>query len=292
MMRRIAGMVVDRNRIPILWDDLSWQGNYPEKSVVVQWHYKGLLDWMQQTTTPENPATVAVRTGHDAVVAPASHLYFDYFDGGRMIERLYEFEPVPMEIGDNLTMHIAGPQACLWECPQAKVESMLFPRLLAVAEIGWTEKSLRKWDDFSNRLESHMPRLDRLGVRYAVLPNMAAIAANGMSEQWDFPSLTELFKDWLINDVVMGPGTYELRIEFIQGKETTAIPKAVWTQDGREVPMEFIESRADSSQIYRFNLRDVKKEYLYSVRPYFKGDGRTDCRVKANVRFVNSISME
>jgi hexosaminidase len=292
IMRRIARMVVDRNRIPILWDDLSWQGQYPEKSVVVQWHYRELFDYANKVTTSQNPAVQAALAGYDAIVAAASHLYFDYFDGGRLIKRLYEFDPVPVDVGDNLEKHFTGPHACLWEHPQEKVDRMLFPRLLAVAEMGWTEKSLRKWDDFSARLESHIPRLDQLGVQYASSPNMKEIAANGLSEQWEFPKLTEVLKDWMINDVVMGPGTYEVRVELLRGKETTTVTNAFWTDDGHEIPMESLGTQSNGCKIYRFDIPELKAESLYSVRLYFKGDGKTDCLIKGNVRFASTKDVD
>jgi hexosaminidase len=283
MMRRIARMVVDRNRIPILWDDLSWQGDYPEKSMVVQWHYQGLFDYANKATTVCNPATQAALAGHDVIVASATHLYFDYFDGGRLIKRLYEFEPEPEDIGGNSEQHFAGLQACLWEHPQKKVDGMLFPRLLAVAETGWTDKSLRTWDDFSTRLESHLPRLDRLGVRYA---HTEEIATNGLTEQWKFSA--SLFKDWLINHCMTGAGTYEVRVEFLQGKAT--ISGALWTDDGHEKPLEPFKSKADGSKIYRFDILDFKPDGLYSVRLIFEGDTKAECQVKCTVRFLSGTT--
>jgi hexosaminidase len=292
MMRRIARMVVDRDRIPILWDDLSWQGNFPEKGMIVQWHYKGLHDWMERVTTPCNPASQAALAGHDAIVASSSHLYFDYFDGGRLMKRLYEFEPIPEELSNGSASHIVGPHVCMWECPQNKMEAMIFPRLLAVAEMGWTDKSLRTWADFSVRLESHIPQLNRLGIEYASLPNIEDVAANGLSGKWEFTAATERMKDWLINECVSKPGIYEVRFEFIYGKDSTTITKALWTNDGHEISLEPLDSEADDCKIYRFDISDLKTESLYGIRLYFKNDGKVDFCIKGNVRFIHSISEE
>ena len=60
----VAQLVVDKGKIPVLWDDLAWQGNFPAQSVILQWHYNGFFDWMHQTTTPMNPALEAARAGH------------------------------------------------------------------------------------------------------------------------------------------------------------------------------------------------------------------------------------
>ncbi len=60
-----------------------------------------------------------------------------------------------------------GVEAPLWSETLVKAEdfeSMAFPRLIAVAEVGWTRMGLKGWDDFRRRLEGHAPRLNALGV--------------------------------------------------------------------------------------------------------------------------------
>ncbi|MBA3684430.1 MAG: beta-N-acetylhexosaminidase, partial [Planctomycetes bacterium] len=97
-MRRIAAEVVALGRAPILWDDLSWRGTFPPGSALMQWHYRGLFDWMQKAFTPEDPAADAAHAGHAAIAAPASHLYFDYFHGAALLRRLYAFDPLPADL--------------------------------------------------------------------------------------------------------------------------------------------------------------------------------------------------
>jgi hypothetical protein len=283
IMRRIARMVVERNRIPIVWDDLSWQGNYPEKSVVIQWHFKDLFDYAQQTMTKQNPSVQAVKGGHDAIVASASYLYFDYFDGGRAVKRLYEFDPVSPELTGELSKRIFGPQACLWECPQDNVDRMLFPRILALAEMGWTEQSLRKWDDFKVRLDAHVPELARRGVQYAAI--QPEIFKNGFTEEWKpLP-----FREWHINESLEKDGTYEVRLEL---PESVTIGKAVWTKDGLELPLEVLESGNARCKIYRFNVTGVTEKNLYSVRLYFNIDGKPNGLIKGHIQYVHSESKE
>ena len=49
----------------------------------------------------------------------------------------------------------------------ARANYMLFPRLLAIAEVGWTPKETRRWNDFTDRLEYNLIRLKNLGIGYA-----------------------------------------------------------------------------------------------------------------------------
>jgi hexosaminidase len=43
---------------------------------------------------------------------------------------------------------------------------MAFPRLCALAEITWSPKASRDWNDFTRRLQTQFQRFDQLGVNY------------------------------------------------------------------------------------------------------------------------------
>ena len=43
---------------------------------------------------------------------------------------------------------------------------MTFPRLCALAEVTWSPKASRNWDDFTRRLQTQFQRFDQLGVNY------------------------------------------------------------------------------------------------------------------------------
>jgi hexosaminidase len=64
---------------------------------------------------------------------------------------------------------VAGVEAPLWtETIQtfAEAEFMLFPRLLCVAELGWSPAQSKSWEEFRARLAHHGARLDGLGVNF------------------------------------------------------------------------------------------------------------------------------
>ena len=60
-----------------------------------------------------------------------------------------------------LCRHILGVQANTWteyiQTPE-HLEYMMFPRALAVAEIGWTSQELRTWEDFKPRMNAHISK--------------------------------------------------------------------------------------------------------------------------------------
>jgi hexosaminidase len=152
-MTQMCDVVRAQGRRPVLWDDLSWEGKYPEGAVVMQWHYEGGWDAWQRINTPNNPAMEAALAGHDAIVAPYSHLYFDL---NSTLADVYRLEPLPAGLPADHQARILGPHAPVWGQPEDRVDNRVFPRIYALAEIGWTPKELRGWDGFAARMAIHV----------------------------------------------------------------------------------------------------------------------------------------
>jgi len=124
----------------------------------------------------------AARAGHDVIVSPTSHCYFDYpqtrdllspgWMGLITLEQVYSFDPVPPEITPAQAQHILGVEGNVWteHAPQERVDWQAFPRLCALAEVAWTPQDKRDFGDFCRRLAAHYPRLDALGVTYFIPP--------------------------------------------------------------------------------------------------------------------------
>ncbi len=125
----------------------------------------------------------AVRSGRDAVMAPASPTYFDAYQsesadepmvmgGLTTAESLIAYSPVPPALSAAEAGLILGTQAQIWTeylpTPE-RVEYMVFPRLCAFAESAWRTTQSRSYADFLPRLRAHLPRLDALGVTYRPL---------------------------------------------------------------------------------------------------------------------------
>jgi hexosaminidase len=159
-----------RKRRLIGWDEIL-QGGLAPNATVMSW--QGI-----------KPAIEAARTGHDAVLTPTSNTYFDYYQsrdqtreplaiGGFLpLDRVYGWDPMPPELEARFQKHILGVQGQLWTeyMPGPKaVEFMAFPRLTALAEVGWTPLSLRNLDDFRARLVTHLERLRILDVNFRPL---------------------------------------------------------------------------------------------------------------------------
>jgi len=151
------------------WDDIL-QGGLAPGAVVMSWR-------------GEAGGIASANAGHDVVMAPTSHTYFDYYQGpadeeplaigGYLpLERVYQYDPVPNAIDADKVSHVLGVQAQLWgeyiSTPQ-HLEYMAYPRAAALAEVGWSPKSSKDYDDFLNRLRHHTKRLKVMKIRYRPL---------------------------------------------------------------------------------------------------------------------------
>jgi hexosaminidase len=86
---------------------------------------------------------------------------------------------MPPNLSADKRRHILGVEAPMWmdrwrnwaqyrprTGTLGRVDHQVFPRLIALAEVGWSPKKLRDWDDFRRRLKAHGPRLGKMNVHY------------------------------------------------------------------------------------------------------------------------------
>jgi len=164
---RIETYLNSKGRQIIGWDEIL-EGGLAPNATVMSW--RGI-----------NGAIEAAKQNHDVIMTPTSHCYFDYYQsenedeplaiGGFLpLEKVYSFNPIPDELTPKEAKHVLGAQGNVWTeyMPTEKqVEYMLFPRVLAMSEIGWTQPELKDYDNFSNRVEQFHKRLDALDINYA-----------------------------------------------------------------------------------------------------------------------------
>ncbi len=166
MIHRAEEFLISKERKLIGWDEILEGGLAPEATV---------MSWRG-----EDGGIKSARMGHDVVMTPGNYMYLDFYQadpktqpyaigGYTPIKKVYSYDPVP---ADSLTVeecrHILGVQANTWteyiQTPE-HLEYMMFPRALAVAEIGWTPQELRTWEDFKPRMNAHISKLQGMGIR-------------------------------------------------------------------------------------------------------------------------------
>lgn len=268
MMRRVCAMVVAKGRRPMLWDDLSWRGGFPPNAVINQWHYQGGMDYMEFVPTPESPAVEAALAGHDVVVSPFSHLYFDLGDP-RNTALVYGLEPAPEGLSPGQARHILGPHAPAWNQPETRADEMIFPRLIALAEIGWTDKDRRDWDGFVVRSKTHYERLTASGLRF---PKDWAVGGNGtLLGSWTPGKLTSssLELEWEASANIKDAGPYEVIMLYQKGEHGIAIDWVALVEDGKEIARDTHHGWSGYGKdniVYTLELPVRKPQSVYTIK--------------------------
>ncbi|WP_151089401.1 beta-N-acetylhexosaminidase [Hymenobacter baengnokdamensis] len=169
--RRIEAFLASKGKKLIGWDEILDGGITPGATI---------MSWRGEKAGIE-----AARHGNDVVMAPSGYLYLDagqnpvphspnepLMIGGYLpLAKVYNYNPLSPTLTPEQQKHILGPQANLWTeyitTPQ-KAEYMLFPRLLAVAEVAWTPAASKSYVDFLPRMSQQFARLDAKKINYRV----------------------------------------------------------------------------------------------------------------------------
>ena len=170
-MRRAEEIVQTYGKRPIAWEEVAPTELLPG-TIVQHWQLSEL-------------ALRAVQHGAQMIMSPGSHAYLDMKydestelgqDWAGLIEvrDAYVWDPATQVPGVT-EAEVLGIEAALWSETLAKmadVEFMAFPRLLGLAEVGWSPQSERNWDDYRSRLAAHEPTLRALGVNFYRSPQI------------------------------------------------------------------------------------------------------------------------
>ena len=146
---RIGKFLAQHGRRIIGWDEIL-EGRAPSDAVVMSWR-------------GSEGGIAAAKLGHDVMMTPNSHFYFDYYQsldtdaepfgiGGYIpMEQVYSYDPAFPELTPEQQKHILGVQANLWTeyvLSDEHLEYMLLPRLAALSEVQWCLPETKDWNRF------------------------------------------------------------------------------------------------------------------------------------------------
>ena len=169
-INRIAAHLAKKGRRIIGWDEIL-EGGADQSSIVMAW--RGV-----------DRAAEAARLGHDTILTAHPQFYMDsrqslsaYEPPGRSeistLKSLYTFDARTEGLSEAQARHVIGVQANSFTEHQRtarRVEAMAFPRLTAVAELGWTAQDRRDWARYSNGLPVILGQLKALDVVHDGVP--------------------------------------------------------------------------------------------------------------------------
>jgi len=163
LVRRAEKILESKGKKLIGWDEIL-EGGLAPNAAVMSW--RGMQGGI-----------AAAKMNHQVVMTPTNFVYLDYYQGDPSLEpstfgwlplsTCYRFDPTPEGVDPK---YILGGQGNLWteSVPNPRhAEYMTWPRAFALAEVFWSPKASRNWDDFAARVESQFRRLDAAQVNYA-----------------------------------------------------------------------------------------------------------------------------
>lgn len=179
-VHRISGFLAGHGRRLIGWDEILDGGLVPD-AVVMSWR-------------GEEGGRKAAAAGHEVVMTPGSHCYFDgyqdnpttepqAFSGYLPLRKVYAYDPAPDAMPGR--EWIRGVQANLWTeyipTPE-QAEYMLYPRLFALAEVAWSQPGQKDFDDFHRRALDLTERIRRAGYNAFDLAHEAGERPESLTE--------------------------------------------------------------------------------------------------------------
>lgn len=166
-IQRIEKFLNSKGRQIIGWDEIL-EGGLAPNATVMSW--RGI-----------EGGIAAARLKHKVIMTPTDYCYFDYYQsqnateplgiGGDLpLSKVYSYEPIPDTLNEEEKKYILGAQGNVWteymKTPE-HVEYMVLPRMQAMAEINWTNKESKNYDDFLSRLKHHFAWWKKLGYNFA-----------------------------------------------------------------------------------------------------------------------------
>jgi hexosaminidase len=157
LTERIARYLMQHGKMTIGWSEILFPDL--EESVVLQYWIGG-----------HRRIVSAMEGGRQVIASHYLKYYLDHSHSLTSLRNLYEFEPAFSGLRGAAQRNLLGIEAPLWTefVPnQARLDFQVFPRLLAVAETGWTHLEEKDLSSFYRRYENYKKILDLRGIQFA-----------------------------------------------------------------------------------------------------------------------------
>ncbi len=165
-IQRMEQYINNKGKRIIGWDEILEGGLAPNASV---------MSWRGETGGIE-----AAKQNHDVIMTPGGWMYFDHsqsknedsvtIGGYTPLQKVYGYEPIPAALPADKAKYVLGAQANVWteylKYPST-IEYMIFPRMLALSEVLWSQEKNRNWQSFQERLPAVLQRLNQQKINYS-----------------------------------------------------------------------------------------------------------------------------
>jgi hexosaminidase len=169
-IERIQLIVLAQGKRMVGWEEIA-QATLDPTSIAQHW--------------ASDMAVRAVQQGSQVILSPAARAYLDmqydpssplglHWAGYVEVRDAYDWDPAALLEGVR-EQDVLGVEAPLWSETLRTIEDveyMAFPRLIGIAEIGWSAAEDRSWEEYRARLAAHGPRLTAMDVPFYRSPQV------------------------------------------------------------------------------------------------------------------------
>ena len=167
LLRNLQSYLAGKGRVLLGWEEAAHGDKLDHSAIICAW--SGIASAAQ---------TAAL--GHRVIACPAPFAYLDlawddsieepgfHWAGTANLETCYAYEPEAHGQGADFAQQLLGIQSLLWSelvASPERLDYMLFPRMLAIAEVAWSPRGSKDWDDFQSRVSSQHTLLDNSRLR-------------------------------------------------------------------------------------------------------------------------------
>jgi len=170
-VNKVQDIVNKYGKTMIGWDEVA-NADLKSQNVAQHWNFK-------------DQAKSAAKAGAKIIISPAKKAYLDMkYDSTTAlglkwantieVDTSYMWNPEDIVPGIDKSS-ILGVEAPLWSetiTNMDEIEFLAFPRMASYAELGWTSKDQRNWDDFKVRLGKEQSRYEALGIDFYKSPRV------------------------------------------------------------------------------------------------------------------------
>ncbi|MEG0333607.1 MAG: beta-N-acetylhexosaminidase [Akkermansia sp.] len=284
---RVSKIVASKGRRMMGWNeifghDVNGDGGgvaaskLDKKAIIHFW--KGSADLAKQ----------AIRAGHDVVSSTHTHTYLDYSYGSISLQKAYDFDPIFEGLEKQYEPNVKGLGCQMWTewvSNKDRLHYQVFPRMIAFAEVGWTDKSRKDYKDFQKRLKSYSAIMDEKGIKYSTDAigklDHSSFFNTPKAGEWSPESLKageELVLD--VTKLIKTPGTYTFTFLYKSGQNAVMIKDVVLVgQDGKTIAQDSHQGQSGVEQRniqYKLNVPQVKAGEKYTLKSKLAGSEGTD----------------
>ncbi len=282
-VHRVSEIINDLGKSPIGWNDILADDENLSKNTAI-------MSWLGAASIKD-----ATSNGFKAVATPSSHIYFDITQANRndgtpsdlayghinSLDRIYAYDPSSGLSKDEEKL-VLGVQANMWTALTQDLKDMnihVFPRLLALAEIAWTQLDNKDFDSFMTRLEGEQKRLDALKMDYYK-------PGGYIAGTWSSKDIQETYStiQFDVTSKVYTNGKAVAGFFFTKGSNYLEIDGVKLLENGKVISEDSHHALADAFRgtnkvkpfYYNLEVSSYNPNANYSIEAQVRGAGGTD----------------